>query len=129
MRYGIMCVLATTAMVAVAARPASAVDQGSTSTDVRLAVAGDQYLEEGGVPVQEVQYRPGYTRRGTYARPDARGYYRGSGYRYPYQSFDGRRYYRSPYYYGPRYQNRYPRGYTRDGFYLRTPGFRFGVGW
>jgi hypothetical protein len=129
MRYGIMYVLGA-AMLVVAARPASAADQGSTSTDIRPAVAAGETLGNDGVPVQEVQYRRGYSRRGTYVRPRLRRYYRGPGNRYPFRSFDRDPLYRSPYYRDPyRYQYGYPRGYSRDGFYLRTPRFRFGIGW
>ena len=124
MRYGIMYVLGA-AMLVVAARPASAADQGSTSTDIRPAVAAGETLGNDGVPVQEVQYRRGNTKRGTYVRPRFRRYYRGPGNRYPFRSFD-----RSPYYrYPNRYQSWYPRPYSRDGFFLRTPRFRFGIGW
>jgi hypothetical protein len=128
MRYGMMCTLAAAVMVAATARPAPAVDRGSTSTDFHLAVAASGYLGEDGLPVQEVQFRRG-PGRGTYTRPPSRRDYRGPVYRSPYRPD-----YRSPYYQRPyrspyRYQYRYPYRYSPRGFYFRGPRVGFGIGW
>lgn len=130
MRYGIMFALAAAVMVTVAARPASAFEQGSTSANIRLAVA-TEFDGEDGIPVQEVQYRSGRG-RGYYNRPPSRGSYRGPVYRYPYRYDYRYPYDRSPYQYRygypDRYRYGYPYGYS-PGIYLRGPGVRLGIGW
>jgi hypothetical protein len=120
MRYGMMCTLAAAVMVAATARPAPAVDRGSTSTNFHLAVAAGGVLGEDGLPVQEVQFRRGPS-RGTYYRPPSRRVYRGPLYRSPYYQ----RPYRAPY----RYQYRSPYRYSPRGFYFRGPRVGLGIGW
>jgi hypothetical protein len=124
MRYGIMYALMATVMVAATARPASAIEQGSTSSNIRLAIA-TEYAGEDRLPVQEVQYRGG-TRRGPYYRAPSQRFYPGPVYRYPYRTYRPP-YYRSPYYRSPYYRSPY-RSAPR-GFFFRGPRFGVGFGW